>query len=65
MDIFKSKTLDFLGPKGYKFVGKLGADEVYEFNSKRYDLMLQWRIKLIQNYFSLLFKTIKSKLFNN
>lgn len=27
---------DYLKPKGYSLIGKLGADEIYELNSKKY-----------------------------
>ncbi len=53
---------EFLGPKGYSLIGKIGSDEVFELNSKRYDLMFQWRLKSVQNYLYLLFKSIKGKL---
>jgi FkbM family methyltransferase len=49
---------DFLRSHGYKLIGKLGADEVYELNSKRYDLMIHWRIKKISNYCRLVWKKI-------
>jgi FkbM family methyltransferase len=55
---------EFLTSKGYSLIGKMGCDEIYELNSKRYDLMLKWRIKLAQNYLFLLFRSMKRKLFN-
>lgn len=54
----------FLKPKGYSMIGKVGADEVYELNSNRYDLMINWRINKAGNYFSLLRRTIKKKILN-
>ena len=58
-----NRVRDFLGPKGYKLIGKLGADEVYELNSKRYDLMLQWRLDRVRNYLKLLERSISKKFF--
>lgn len=47
----------FLKQYGYKFLWKLGADEVYELNSKRYDLIYKWRLlKMKNSIFSLLSK---------
>ena len=37
----------FLAPHGYSLIAKLGVDEVYELHSKRYDLMVKWRIRAI------------------
>lgn len=58
------QVFNFLKPKGYSFLGRLGADEVYELHSKRYDLMVQWRIKKAKNYLLLLGKTVKRKILN-
>lgn len=55
---------NFLKPKGYSLIGKVGADEVYELHSKRYDLMIQWRIDKVKNYLFLLSKTVKRKILN-
>lgn len=54
---------NFLKSKGYSLIGKVGADEVFELNSKRYDLMVLWRIKNATNYLSLLSRTIRGKFF--
>jgi|SRR6185312_11485084 len=63
---YKTKMIrNFLYPLGYKLIGKLGADEVYEYHSRRYDLMIEWRINKIKNYFSLLSKSMKRKILPN
>lgn len=54
---------DFLYPYGYKLIAKLGADEVYELNSTRYDLMLQWRIASFKKHLSLFIRSIKKNFF--
>jgi len=55
----------FLTTKGYRLIGKLGSDEVYEHHSKRYDLMMDWRIKRIKNKVALLSNSIKMRIFRN
>lgn len=63
---YRTKMIrNFLYPLGYKLIGKLGADEVYEYQSRRYALMIEWRINNITNYFSLLSKSVKRKFFPN
>lgn len=60
---YRTKTIkNFLTSKGYKLIGKLGADEVYELNSKRYDLMLKWRMDKAKSFLRLLGKSIKKKI---
>lgn len=54
----------FLKRKGYSLIGKMGVDEVYEYHSRRYDLMMRWRINNAWNYLSLLSRTIKRQIFN-
>ncbi len=56
-------VLRYLNAKGYRLIGKVGADEVYELNSKRFNLMISWRVKKAVNYLSLLARTIKKKIF--
>lgn len=55
---------NFLKPLGYKLIGKLGADEVFALNSKRFDLIVKLKIKQVKNYISKVFKN-KIKLINN
>ncbi|MFZ4770692.1 MAG: hypothetical protein ACOYLO_10985, partial [Ferruginibacter sp.] len=43
---------DYLKPLGYKFILKIGADEVYELNSRRYSMMLKYRVKQFRHYLS-------------
>jgi len=40
----------FLKPYGYKLIAKLGADEVYEFNSQRYLLLFKLKLKSLSVY---------------
>lgn len=48
---YRTKQLrKFLVPKGYRLIGKLGADEVYELNSKRYGLMLKIKIGEVRDF---------------
>ena len=53
----------FLKPKGYTLIYRLGVDDVYEYHSTRYNLMLIWRFKKIKNTLSLLNKNIKRRIF--
>ncbi|MDQ2719746.1 MAG: FkbM family methyltransferase [Bacteroidota bacterium] len=62
---YRTKTIrNFLSAKGYNLISRLGADEVYEHQSKRYGLMLQWRISKIKNYIILLWRSAKRKIIN-
>ncbi len=45
-------VLKFLKPLGYNLIATLGADEVYELNSKRYNLMFKLKMKKTKNYLS-------------
>lgn len=40
----------FLKGNGYKLIANIGEDEVYEFHSKRFFLLLKMRIKSIRNF---------------
>ena len=58
----RSKTVrNFLQPLGYKLIGKLGADEVYELNSIRYDLILKWKIEKKINSIKLMWTGLSNK----
>jgi len=46
------EVCNFLKPFGYKLIHKLGADEVYELSSKRYQLILNYKIKKLKNALS-------------
>jgi len=52
----------FLRPYGYSLINILGADEVYEKNSRRYRAMLRLKIKLMNNYFAELKQDVKKRL---
>lgn len=52
----------FLKPLGYKLIATLGADEVYELHSKRYDLMLKLKVKKLRNYISHVKQSILKKI---
>ncbi len=50
---YDSKEIrDFLKPFGYKLIAKLGADEVYQLDSKRYDLMFKFTLKKGMHFLS-------------
>lgn len=49
---------NFLRPLGYSLITKLGADEVYEFNSKSYAIMLSFKVKRLKFYL----RKIKNRL---
>lgn len=43
---------NYLKPKGYSLIGKLGADEIYEFQSKRYLSMFLFKFKPLMHFLS-------------
>jgi FkbM family methyltransferase len=51
----------YLKKYGYRLIAKLGADEVFEQNSKRYLLMTKWRIKKVKNFVYSMWQNIKKK----
>ncbi len=52
----------YLSQFGYKFITKLGEDEVYELNSKRYGLILWYRFAAFRNKVILFAKRRKPRL---
>jgi hypothetical protein len=56
-------TRKFLRQRGYKFIWRLGSDEVYEYHSKRLDLMVLWRLEKIKNNFFLFGLAVKRRIF--
>jgi FkbM family methyltransferase len=45
-------VMDFLKPLGYSLIARIGADEIYEKDSKRYFMILKCKIKLVKNLLS-------------
>lgn len=54
---------EFLKPLGYSLIAKIGADEVYEKDSKRYILKLKFRLKMMKNYLHRIKQNI-ARIFN-
>lgn len=54
----EKEVQQFLKLHGYRLIAKLGADEFYELNSKRYLLMLKLEFRKFKNYLNAL-KNIK------
>lgn len=52
----------FLKPYGYKLIAKLGSDEVYQWKSSRYDLMLRLKVSAFMNFGSELKLSLKRKI---
>lgn len=50
---------NFLKKVGYLKIGRVGADEVYELNSVRYDLLLQMKYRKIKEFAASVLKSIR------
>ncbi|MGN6267189.1 MAG: FkbM family methyltransferase [Ginsengibacter sp.] len=59
----KNDVRNYLTQKGYKLISKIGCDEVYELNSKRYGIMIAWKFNKLINYLKLAFKSLNKKRF--
>jgi FkbM family methyltransferase len=59
----KNDVRNYLAQRGYKLISKIGSDEVYELNSKRYDIIITWKFNKLRNYLKLAFKSLYKKSF--
>lgn len=53
---------NFLRPLGYKLIGRVGADEIYQLHSNRYDLILSMKINRVKSFIDLSLQRLGIKI---
>ena len=61
----KKDIINFLKPLGYKLINRLGADEIFELNSKRYGAILNFTFRKLKHKISFYKKLLINKLQKN